>query len=145
MNGIVPRPKRLCRNCGKMRTMSPKAFCCGVCAKFIQPASEETALVRDCLPPTNQHTIAVNKDVSHLRKYGLTPDDHAAMLKAQNGRCAICGVLPGPGDYLVVDHCHYSGTVRELLCRKCNTLLGFANDSFTRLESAIKYLEKHLS
>jgi len=34
--------------------------------------------------------------------------------------------------------------VRELLCRHCNLLLGYAADNITILQEAIVYLRKHL-
>ena len=55
------------------------------------------------------------------RLYGLTYDQYAAMLDAQGGRCAICGI-PGedaPMGTLCIDHDAMG--VRGLLCAKCNT------------------------
>lgn len=42
----------------------------------------------------------------------------------------------------MVDHDHVTGTIRGLLCSKCNTLLGMAKDNIAILENAIKYLKK---
>ena len=41
-----------------------------------------------------------------------------------------------------VDHDHTGNFVRGILCTKCNTLLGMANDNIEILENAIKYLMK---
>jgi hypothetical protein len=76
----------------------------------------------------------------HLKKaYGLSEAQYTDMLLAQAGRCAICGRK----GFLVVDHCHLSKRVRELLCRPCNTMLGQANDSRERLKRAIAYLDRN--
>jgi len=76
--------------------------------------------------------------VQRLKKYNLTPSEYNDLLLLQNKKCAICE-LEGK---LFVDHCHGTKKVRGLLCRKCNSLLGFATDNTETLGSAIKYLEK---
>lgn len=71
-------------------------------------------------------------------------DEFNKMLIEQNGKCAVCleelkmGVSGGG----CVDHDHKNGTVRGLLCRKCNSGLGQFRDNRLFLESAIKYLFK---
>jgi hypothetical protein len=62
------------------------------------------------------------------------------MFADQNGCCAIC---KESGKELVVDHCHESGDVRELLCQDCNSMLGRAKDSIETLKSSVNYLKKH--
>lgn len=49
----------------------------------------------------------------------------------------------GSERYLSVDHDHKTGKTRQLLCRKCNLIIGLAKDDCTVLKSAIEYLEKH--
>lgn len=56
-----------------------------------------------------------------MRKYGLTPDEVAAMRAAQDERCLLCDSTERE---LVVDHDHSTGRVRGLLCRSCNTIVG---------------------
>ncbi|GEC56773.1 hypothetical protein [Bradyrhizobium phage ppBeUSDA76-2] len=78
------------------------------------------------------------KAEEHIRyTYGLAKEEYEAMVKRQNGCCAICGDCP---DKLVVDHNHGCGTVRGLLCSNCNTGIGMFRDSTSFLLSAIKYL-----
>lgn len=66
-----------------------------------------------------------------LRKYNLTPIEYGLLLASQGGVCAICGEpekAKGQGTEkikrLAVDHSHDSGTVRGLLCTRCNVGLG---------------------
>jgi hypothetical protein len=70
--------------------------------------------------------------------YKLSKQDYITLLVTQKCVCAICGGSKA----LVVDHCHSLGHVRGLLCRACNTGLGFFGDSIERLEEAVKYLKK---
>jgi hypothetical protein len=72
-----------------------------------------------------------------LTKFGLTLEDFAAMLAAQNNVCAICGQNRGR---LVVDHCHTTGRVRGLLCTPCNSFLGRIHDSIEALDTIKRYL-----
>lgn len=74
-------------------------------------------------------------------RYGLTPEDYAAMLAKQEDRCAICG---GTQDRaLSIDHCHATSKVRGLLCVHCNTTLGAARDDPAILRACADYLERH--
>jgi hypothetical protein len=78
-----------------------------------------------------------------LRKYGVSLEQYEAMQEAQAGLCAICHKPPSGKNQLSLDHDHASGQIRELLCVKCNTLLGFANDDLALLQAAIAYVIKH--
>lgn len=85
-----------------------------------------------------------------LKKYGLTPEDYETLLTSQGGVCKICGQKESRSmiknldieNYLVVDHCHVSGSVRGLLCHGCNVGLGAFKDSPELLQKAIRYLKE---
>ncbi len=80
--------------------------------------------------------------VQQLRAYGLTVEDHAAMVERQGNRCAICKTEHrGRGKRLHVDHDHETGRVRGLLCGPCNVSLGGFRDDPKLLRSALKYLK----
>lgn len=77
------------------------------------------------------------------QKYGITLEERDAMLEAQDGRCAICGTdQPGKRGFFV-DHNHATGKVRALLCHRCNSGLGYLQESVSFLQKAIEYLNKH--
>jgi len=60
---------------------------------------------------------------------------------AQGLGCAICGYAPKPGQRrLNIDHDHTSGTVRGLLCGRCNRGLAFYRDDHHKLMAAAVYL-----
>lgn len=84
-----------------------------------------------------------SKDAKYVRSlkrfYDLTEEQYDKMFENQNGRCAIC--FGESKIKLSVDHCHKTGKVRGLLCRKCNLGIGFLNDSVDFLSRAIKYLQ----
>lgn len=56
------------------------------------------------------------------------------------GTCPICQRTDVK---LYKDHCHETGNDRELICNRCNLLLGHAQDNTQILREAILYLEKH--
>ena len=63
---------------------------------------------------------------------------------AFTGRCAICGVAEeATSRKLCMDHCHETGKFRGWLCKKCNSMLGMADDSADRLVVAAAYLVKN--
>lgn len=82
----------------------------------------------------------------HLAQYGLSELDYESMLESQGGLCAICrepNRLNGREQRLSVDHDHRTSQTRELLCVRCNTLLGLVRDSVGLLRFSIAYLIKH--
>lgn len=100
-----PEGRRWCAGCQTMRSLrdfGDRATRCKPCAT------------------TANHRTRIE------RVYGLPRDQYEAILKLQDGRCAICRrrfVSKRPN----VDHDHTSGAVRGLLCDRCNNeLLGAA-------------------
>lgn len=74
------------------------------------------------------------------KAYGMSLTVWKELLKKQSGYCAICSVhLSCP----YVDHDHKTKKIRELLCKRCNNILGFAKDDIEILRAAIAYLDKH--
>lgn len=56
----------------------------------------------------------------HLKAdFGITLAQYGALLKSQNGVCAICK-RPPKNRALAVDHCHKTNEIRGLLCFRCN-------------------------
>lgn len=88
---------------------------------------------------------------SSLKKsFGITLDQYESMAEKQKYRCAICGEeektvnsFNGKKNNLSVDHCHSTGKIRGLLCSRCNTAIGYFNDSIPVIEKAIRYIKYH--
>jgi len=76
-------------------------------------------------------------------KYNLTPDDYEKMLEEQNRMCAICGETERVRSRLSIDHDHVTGKVRELVCSRCNTAMGFLDDSSIKTSKMADYLKRH--
>jgi recombination endonuclease VII len=75
-------------------------------------------------------------------RYDITPDDYYQMLERQHGCCKVCFKpftafkrLPA------IDHCHATGIVRGLLCKGCNTGIGFFGDDAARMRRAADHVE----
>lgn len=68
----------------------------------------------------------------------MTAEDVDALVEAQGGLCAVCGLRP-PAH---VDHDHRTGSVRGVLCSGCNQGLGNFRDSAEALRRAADYLER---
>jgi hypothetical protein len=88
----------------------------------------------------NQHKIRANSRRHQLKRYGLDQTAFDAMWAAQGGRCAICEQELGGTAETHIDHDHGTGTVRGLLCRRCNTGLGFFGDNAEMAMAAAEYL-----
>jgi len=69
--------------------------------------------------------------------YNMTLEEWQEAIAIQDGRCAICKKRRK----LYVDHDHCTGEFRAGLCRRCNLLIGHANDDPVLLRKAAQYLE----
>lgn len=78
-----------------------------------------------------------NKDLRD--KFGITYEQYCEMLADQEHRCAVCR-RQQLTKRLAVDHCHKTGTIRGLLCDKCNRGIGLLGDDIGTLARAIAYL-----
>ena len=74
-------------------------------------------------------------------RYGLTPEDVAALLDVQGNVCAVCGKPFGTRKQYI-DHDHGTGAVRGVVHMECNTLMGLAKDDPVLLEKAAAYLRR---
>ena len=92
--------------------------------------------------------------------YGITLEEKDKMIQDQDNKCLRCG-LPFEGDANdalapVVDHDHSfervlnddtiergdPNSVKGIVHKKCNTMLGLHNDSIEELQLSIDYLKK---
>jgi hypothetical protein len=78
------------------------------------------------------------RDGERARRYGLSLADYRALQAGQGNACAICRKVTRA---LCIDHCHVTGRVRGLLCRSCNSALGFYADDPRLLRAALAYLQ----
>lgn len=62
-----------------------------------------------------------SRDQNLRNKYGITLEQKQALLKAQGGKCAVCGATkPGGKRDWCTDHDHETGKVRGVVCHRCN-------------------------
>jgi len=123
-----------CIDCGEIHIRDAKHLKQGVkvqkCSKYKAPNATDTD----------------NYDMIIRKKYGITLDEYNVMLKAQDNKCAICNNEDEvKGRKLAIDHCHTTGSVRGLLCGKCNRALGLFYDNRELLHNAIQYLQNSLA
>jgi len=80
-----------------------------------------------------------------FKNYGIRLPDYLRLVDGQHGRCAICKRTStgARGRRWHVDHNKITGKLRELLCQKCNLILGHAKEDPVVLMNCIKYLLKH--
>jgi hypothetical protein len=99
-----------------------------------------------CEAATRKASAARNHDRAMQRRYGLAEGEYARLYEAQNGRCALCQRATGKTRRLSVDHDHSKenrgmrSSVRGLICRPCNDVLGHARDDTEYFERCIAYL-----
>ncbi len=65
---------------------------------------------------------------NHIKRtYGVDATWYYNKLKSQNNQCFICKTEnpKTPNGKFCIDHCHDTGKIRNLLCKKCNSFEGF--------------------
>ncbi len=103
---------------------------------------------RDSL--TEEERKALNKQIAGLirkAKLGITQEEYEAKIVAQKGLCAICEQEMIGGRHSqrkpCQDHNHTTGKLRDVLCSRCNLLIGSCSENIEILVSAVRYLQKH--
>lgn len=114
------------------RSRDGKEYACRQCHKE-----------RNQLYNKNPERVKIRFGYKLKNRYGLTPEQFAAMSAKQNDKCAICNQLSPDGKRLHVDHDHTTGAVRQLLCVSCNHGLGLFYEKPELLAAAIQYILKH--
>lgn len=80
----------------------------------------------------------------HLRqKFGVPKGTYQRMIVKQKNRCAVCNKKESWNRRLSLDHNHKTNEVRGLLCHKCNSAIGFAQENTKILKLMIQYLQKY--
>jgi hypothetical protein len=142
----MPRPiqttgTKICTTCGVEKDINQFYFRGG----NYSPNSRKSKC-KEC----DKKRVAENYDPikyqeQHLkRSYGITLNEYNQMLVDQNHKCITCGTTDPGGKHgkFMVDHCHSTGKVRGLLCKRCNIALGEVGDNVNVLQSMIEYLQK---
>lgn len=83
-----------------------------------------------------------NRNNRLLRTYGITVDEADHMRFMQHNKCAICSETLNGRNNCHIDHDHITNKVRDLLCNRCNTMIGMARENPMILRYAINYLSK---
>lgn len=119
---------------------------CPVCGAAIAPERRRNTIY--CSPACKMIALgaryrAQNPD-AQLVRYQMQPGDYDALLRAQGGRCAICGAAEagGKGGRFHVDHDHATSEIRGLLCHGCNLGIGLLRDDPDIMRAAIRYVER---
>ena len=98
----------------------------------------------------SQRCFECKRAVRLYKTYGISEEEYQQKRSAQQNKCAICLkeekdclLKIGQKERFVVDHDHKTNKVRDLICGKCNSVLGYAEDNSEILLSAARYLALH--
>ena len=114
----------------------------------------DPVLERERLNRNQKKWVDKNRDkqrAAHIKRtYGISWEEYLGLFSKQRGQCGICKItlsthLEEDNQHEVahIDHCHTTGKIRGLLCNKCNTGIGWLNDSALTCKLAALYLEEH--
>lgn len=109
------------------------------------------AYPKACPTVLDEDTPPKEKQRNPYKRYNLTLSEYEQMLSEQQELCAACG-QPEKGrstrntsktSALSVDHCHTTGKVRGLLCRKCNMALGLLDEDQGKILALAEYIKRY--
>ena len=134
----------------KYKSSHPDNIVCPTCGiekpkkEFSKHCRNKNGLQNSCKECNSKLATIRNK----LRWYGLTFENYKAMEDKQQGLCACCGQpetykIKGKSIKLGVDHNHKTGKVRQLLCNRCNRVLGMIHENEDICDNLKQYIKRH--
>jgi len=97
----------------------------------------------------NPEKVKVYVKTGKVRKYGLTLEQFDEFIRACGGRCPLCNVefvaSSRSRECACIDHCHKSGKVRGVICKRCNIGIGHARENPEILKAWLSYITSHAS
>lgn len=120
-----------------------RKYICVDCGKDVDKLQKKRNRCGECL-----NIFIKTEQLKHrLKQFNLTIEEYNIMFVAQKNRCAICKdpettIINGKLISLCVDHNHETGITRQLLCRRCNTTLGFMGEDIKIMRAMLKYIKK---
>lgn len=98
---------------------------------------KEFAASKKSLNGLSSHCRRCRNDYRLKQLYGISADEHAALLNRYENSCGACYSKKDPN----VDHDHTTGVVRGVLCGDCNRALGLLRDDESVIAGLLAYLK----
>ncbi len=117
-------------------------------------SGHDPTLEKERLNKNQRKYVEKNRDkqrAAHIyRTYGISWEEYLVLFARQNGECSICKVSlsthiqpDNRHEIAHIDHCHETGKIRGLLCNKCNSAIGYFNESALLCKLGAEYLEEN--
>tara|TARA_R110000868_G_scaffold31584_1_gene115628 strand:+ start:359 stop:871 length:513 start_codon:yes stop_codon:yes gene_type:complete len=144
VKGRYFRQDWICNSCWKEQIVKKKRI-------WHQLNKEKSKKVNKIWQQNNKDKMAFKQHERCLKqKYNMSPEEYQNLLEKQQGLCAVCiqpetFVNPRSGIVikLAADHCHETGKIRQLLCRRCNIVLGLCKEDKNILTLLNNYINIH--
>ncbi len=114
--------------------------CFGKC-KHCKQELDERQRCRPCIKKRNRERYQNDPEYAERKRianklslYGISREEYDALPK----QCFTCDAT----EDLAIDHNHETGVVRGILCKRCNSALGFLKEDPARIGRLIQYLEE---
>lgn len=150
--------ERECKKCGAIKSIEDfykhpygHRYECKKCIsirahKRNQITKEERAIVNRKYNQSHPEVGRRGQRNYRYRKYGLSSAaEFDQLILDQDGKCKICLVILkiGQGKNAAhMDHDHNTGTRRDVLCSRCNNVIGMVEEDLNLLNSIIQYIKR---
>lgn len=152
--------KKTCSVCGESKPLSEYSFIvnkhgktfyktkCKTCINLKSRSVYDKGKERSRSLNSYYRNHEVSKEKAREKWRQKSKEKYNLMFLEQSGLCAVCGnsetaIRNNRLKDLAIDHDHFSGEVRGLLCQRCNLTLGLVSDDIMLLNKLILYLENH--
>jgi len=136
---LIQVEEKTCTRCGISKPLT----------EFYKRKNRPSGVISECKDCTIARSRAryegAKDEINDKRAAKLYGIDYAEVVKMRANSDGICQCCGRPGLHhhkrLVIDHDHSTGEVRGLICSRCNSILGFAQDDLQTLKNLVSYLE----
>jgi hypothetical protein len=104
--------------------------------------AEAGAMLQQYRRDRHEKALQARRRQRILRTYGISPQQHDQMMEQQHYLCALCGAELTDDVVPSIDHSHETEIIRGIVCRKCNLMIGLAEDDPKILFMGAKYLHR---
>lgn len=137
--------KRLCRSCNKEKDLSEfRVFGRHKDKQYYRCKSCNYENFKRWKIENPEKAAAMQPDWTFERRckrHRVSPEVIKHTYKEQEGKCVIC-TDQIQIDSCAIDHNHATKEFRGLLCKKCNSAIGFLKDKPDNLQRALNYLNE---
>lgn len=142
----------LCMYCGALKSASDffrneelitgYTADCKSCRQHRKRNSPPPPMVAEKIAAMRARKRLSDRDYRLRSEYGIDTSEWLRIFDAQGRVCAACGTDTPTSVGWAVDHCHQTGSVRAILCNRCNIAIGLMKEDASVARMLADYIDR---